>query len=173
MDAVAVHGLQADGLTYPEVGRTAGALPVGYRHTIERRDLVASADAFDLIATRLLTWQMHDVAGFDVRTSHSEAVPGAVVTLRRRFGPIMVTASCRVVYVVDEPTRRGFAYGTLPGHPECGEEAFVIERHADDRLSASVVAFSRPSSFLARAAGPIGRRAQERATARYLFALEA
>ena len=36
------------------------------------------------------------------------------------LGP--VRAPCRVVYVVDEPDRRGFAYGTLPGHPEIDGE---------------------------------------------------
>jgi uncharacterized protein (UPF0548 family) len=33
---------------------------------------------------------------------------------------------------VDEPGRRGFAYGTLPGRPETGEEAFVVEKTNDD-----------------------------------------
>ena len=30
----------------------------------------------------------------------------------------LLRAPCRVVYVIDEPDVRGFAYGTLPGHPE-------------------------------------------------------
>jgi uncharacterized protein (UPF0548 family) len=34
----------------------------------------------------------------------------------------------RVVAVADEPDRCGFAYGTLPGHAVCGEEAFVVAR---------------------------------------------
>ena len=38
---------------------------------------------------------------------------------------------CRVVYVVDEPDRRGFAYGTLPGHPESGEELFLVRYDPD------------------------------------------
>jgi uncharacterized protein (UPF0548 family) len=45
-------------------------------------------------------------------------VPGTDVLAH--LGPIRVP--CRVVYVLDEPERRGFAYGTLPGHPESGEE---------------------------------------------------
>jgi uncharacterized protein (UPF0548 family) len=31
-----------------------------------------------------------------------------------------------VVYVVDEHDRRGFAYGTLRGRPESGEELFAV-----------------------------------------------
>ena len=74
----------------------------------------------------------------------------------------------RVVYVVDEPRRRGFAYGTLPGHPETGEEAFVVELQEGDEVTFTITAFSRPASRLARAAGPVGRRIQGWATNRYL-----
>ena len=46
-----------------------------------------------------------------------------MVVLVRMMG--FLQAPCRVVYVIDEPDIRGFAYGTLPGHPESGEERFV------------------------------------------------
>lgn len=77
----------------------------------------------------------------------------------------------RVVYVVDEPARRGFAYGTLPGHPESGEEAFVVERRPDDSVWLTVRAFSRPATAWLRLAAPALRLAQELYTARYLGAL--
>jgi uncharacterized protein (UPF0548 family) len=73
--------------------------------------------------------------------------------------------------VVDEPNRQGFAHGTLPGHPESGEEAFVVERADDDTVSLSVIAFSTPASDLAKLAGPLGRLAQRRMTVRYLRSL--
>ena len=58
------------------------------------------------------------------------------------LGP--VRAPCRVVYVVDEPDRRGFAYGTLPGHAESGEELFLVRYDpATDEVYAEVTAFSR------------------------------
>jgi uncharacterized protein (UPF0548 family) len=38
---------------------------------------------------------------------------------------------CRVVYVVDEPRRAGFAYGTLPGHPEIGGERVGVFNHVE------------------------------------------
>ena len=52
------------------------------------------------------------------------------------------------MYVIDEPDRRGFAYGTLRGHPESGEVLFTVR------------AFTRPGALLARATGPAGRVAQ-------------
>ncbi len=79
---------------------------------------------------------------------------------------------CRVVAVIDEPDRQGFSYGTLPGHPECGEELFVVERQPDGTLEFVVTAFSRPASLLARAGGPATRWAQRAMTDRYLRALD-
>jgi uncharacterized protein (UPF0548 family) len=75
------------------------------------------------------------------------------------------------VYVIDEPNRKGFAYGTLPGHPESGEEAFVVERGDDGTVGLDVRAFSRPCSNLAKLAGPLGQLAQRRMTDRYVRSL--
>lgn len=47
--------------------------------------------------------------------------------------------------------RFGFAYGTLPGHVESGEERFQIEWHrSDDSVWYDILAFSRPNHPLAR-----------------------
>lgn len=95
--------------------------------------------------------------------------PGDVARLRMRFWPRRIPA--RVVYVVDEPRRRGFAYGTLPGHPERGEEAFVVERLADDSVWLVIRAFSRPAGPLVRIGSPLARLLQATFTARYERAL--
>ena len=65
----------------------------------------------------------------------------------------------RIVYVTDEPHRFGFAYGTLPAHPEQGEEAFHIETDSHGMVRFVVTAFSRPRHSLARIGSPVARRA--------------
>ncbi len=75
------------------------------------------------------------------------------------------------MYTVTEARRRGFAYGTLPGHPESGEEAFVVEQHDDGSVVFAITAFSRPATASARAAGPLGLLIQRYVTRRYLDAL--
>ena len=95
--------------------------------------------------------------------------PGDTVLLKWVLWPAKIPA--RVVYVIDEPDRKGFAYGTLPGHPERGEEAFVVERRADDSVWLIIRAFSRPSSALFWAAYPALRMMQAIFTARYERAL--
>ncbi|MDX6395811.1 MAG: hypothetical protein QOJ73_6874 [Streptosporangiaceae bacterium] len=169
-DAAAAR-LSAVGLTYSEVGLTAGVLPPGYHHQRRTAAIGSGPDAFAGAASALLSWQVHLRAGLRVCPSSARAEPGAVLILGLGAGPLRVTAPCRVVYAVDEPGRRGFGYGTLPGHPECGEEAFIIERHADDTVSFTITAFSRPARRLAKAAGPVGRAVQRRTTTRYLRAL--
>jgi uncharacterized protein (UPF0548 family) len=74
--------------------------------------------------------------------------------------------ACRVVYAVVETgpvSRFGFAYGTLPGHVESGEERFLIEwDRGDDGVWYDILAFSRPNHLLTRLGYPLVRRAQKR-----------
>jgi uncharacterized protein (UPF0548 family) len=70
--------------------------------------------------------------------------------------------SARIVYVIDEPRRFGFAYGTLPGHAERGEECFSVEHLDDDTVWYDVRAFSQPRYWGARVAYPVTRMLQRR-----------
>jgi uncharacterized protein (UPF0548 family) len=159
--------LRAAELTYSEVGMTQGAvLPVGYR-TFHRSAELPPHVAFESARRDLLTWMVQRRAGIRV-SSASDVTPEAVVDLRLGVGPLSVTAPCRVVYVLDEVDRCGFAYGTLPGHPESGEESFVLRRKPNNAVRFSVIAFSRPATLLSRLAGPVGHRLQDFMTARYL-----
>jgi len=84
----------------------------------------------------------------------------------------LLRAPCRVVYVIDEPDIRGFAYGTLPGHPESGEERFAVRY--DPKTSAvfaEVMAFSRPGVWWSKAGGPFVVMAQRAIAKRYLRAV--
>jgi uncharacterized protein (UPF0548 family) len=124
--------------------------------------LGTGAAMFDRAAVALAGWHMHEAAGLTVVEAHRDDV-----VLRWRI----LTIPCRVVYRIDEPNRRGFAYGTLPGHPERGEEAFVVTVTEAGEVRFRVRAFSRPASLLARAGGPVGRRVQRYMTDRYVDAL--
>jgi uncharacterized protein (UPF0548 family) len=163
-----VRRLRDAEFTYAEVGATAGALPAGYHHL---RRVVRVAAGFEEAAEALLRWQVHLRAGLTVAASAARTEPGTLVELGFGAGPVRVHAPCRVIYVVDEPHRRGFAYGTLPGHPERGEESFLVERQEDGTARFRITAFSRPARLSVKAAGPVARLVQRRITARYLAAL--
>jgi uncharacterized protein (UPF0548 family) len=158
-------------LSYGEAGQTRGVLPAGYRHLCRRAVIGSGAQVFAAAARELLGWQVHLRAGLRVSPSSATAGLGAVVVLGLGAGPFRMSAPCRVVYIVNEPDRRGFAYGTLPGHPECGEEAFLVERHDDGAVTFTITAFSRPATLRAKVAGPAGRAIQRHIATRYLRAL--
>ncbi|MFJ3380463.1 DUF1990 family protein [Curtobacterium sp. NPDC090217] len=93
----------------------------------------------------------------------------AVLTMHA-FGRT-VQAPVRVVSVIDEPDRKGFAYGTLEGHPLSGEESFVVERTADGSVWLQVRQFSQPASRKWQFVAPLLRRQQRVMAEKYLEAL--
>ncbi len=162
--------LRSAPLTYPEIGLTRANMPSGYHHVGRTVSVGNGLDRFNEVAETLLGWRMHRGAGVLVRASAEPLVEGTVAVLRLGWGPVGVNAPVRVVYVVDEGDRKGFAYGTLPGDPESGEEAFMVDLRDDGRVTFTISAFSRPASMLARLGGPLSRGVQRWMTDRYLRA---
>ena len=101
----------------------------------------------------------------------SSVAPGETVILTLPIGPFRVHAPCRVIWIVDSESQKGFAYGTLSGHPECGEESFVVERTPDDSVWLTVREFSRPGTWWAWAGYPITRLMQSNINNRYFRSL--
>jgi len=156
-------------LSYPEVGATlADERPAGYHHLAVERHL-GGPEQYDAAASFVLEWGLQRGAGLRVPDGLRPASPGDRVTLRLGLGRAALPIPVEVVGVLDEPDRSGFAYGTLPGHPECGEELFAVERRADGTWLV-IRAFSRPGRWFTRVAGPVGRLAQRVMTRRYLDA---
>jgi uncharacterized protein (UPF0548 family) len=145
-------------LTYPQVGLTrTGSLPDGYRHLRYRTRLGSGAAVFAAAGEAVVTFRMHHATGAKVRTGAERAAPGVRVTIG--LGP--VSAPCEVVWVAQEENKIGFGYGSLPGHPASGEEAFVVERDERGDVWFAVTAFSRPAGALMRLAGPFAVLAQQ------------
>jgi uncharacterized protein (UPF0548 family) len=159
-------------LTYDEVGGTRRRpLPDGYRHlrhhTFVGRGPRAMRDAADAV---LEFWVLR-AAGIRVTASASRAATDVQVVSHVGIGPLRLIAPCRVVWVEDEERRAGFGYGTLPGHPAIGEEAFVVELDDLNDVWLTITSFSRPSNRLTRVAGPLMPVAQRLYARRYGAAL--
>lgn len=157
------------GLTYPEVGATGGGLPPGYHHVQESQQIGLGRAAFESASVALMSWQMHERAGVRKVAGPVTAMEGRDVAFRW----IVMRFECRVISVTHEENRRGFSYGTLARHPECGEERFIVEFDtASESVTATITAFSKPSNALIRVAGPLPRFVQGRMTQRYLKSLQ-
>ena len=156
-------------VTYPEVGLTrSSTLPAGYHH--DRVGLRIGQGELDWERAKgaIRLWKAHAHAGIAITPADAPIQEGTTVVASRTFGPVTILAPCRIVYVTDEATRFGFGYGTLPGHPERGEEAFHVILGDDGTVRAEIVAFSRPDDLPTKLAGPLARKIQKAATRRYL-----
>jgi uncharacterized protein (UPF0548 family) len=158
--------------TYSEVGATRDAeLPAGYDH-VERDHVVgAGRGDFDRAAAAVFRWTAQRGAGLRIRASGPASSTGTVVLMTAGLRRLGLDIPCRVVWVVDEPHRRGFGYGTLPGHPESGEESFVVSLRPDGRVVYELRAVSRLAIRLSRLGAPVSRRVQRLALDRYVAAI--
>ena len=167
-----LHRVESLPLTYAPVGMSLGLVepPAGYRELIRTRTLGSGQRTFEVVGTALLRMDLHRRSRFRVHLPTPSVVEGRGVAVALPWGPVAITGACRIVAIVAEPRRSGFAYGTLPRHPERGEESFIVEWTADGTVVMTVHAWSRPAVWFARLAGPYGRGIQRRVAARLLRA---
>ena len=165
-------GGPAGDLTYAPVGATRGELPEGFDHLRRSRHVGEGRAQFEAAAEAVLRWQAQHLIGVRVEPAEQPAREGAEVRVRFGVGPAALSAPARVVYIVDEPRSRGFAYGSLPGHPLSGEEAFVVHLESDGSVVFTVTAYSRADSLLTRLAGPVLPIFQRAMVCRYLRAID-
>jgi uncharacterized protein (UPF0548 family) len=154
------------GLTYPAVGATASVPPAGYDVDRTRIKLGDGAGAFAAAKAALGRWEHFRLGWVEAWPPEAPVQAGQVVAVIARLLGLWWLNACRIVYAVDEqgPVQRfGFAYGTLPGHAESGEERFTVEWHeADGAVWYDILAFSRPRQLPARLGYPFARRLQKR-----------
>jgi len=156
-------------LTYAPVGAsTFGLVGPGFHSVTSSTRVGTGRERFDQAAARLLSWQMHRAAGISVRASSPVVADGVGAVLGFGVGRLRISAPVRVVAVIEEPARQGFAYGTLPGHPVSGEEQFLLTHEPDGSVVLEISAVSRAGTPLARLGGPVTRAVQGRITDRYL-----
>ena len=159
-------------LTYPGVGSArSGTAPAGFR-AVRRSAVVGSGrDAFERAAAAVLDWRAQRGAGLRVRASGPAGTPGTVVVLTAGLPRLGYDIPCRVVWAQTDGDERGFAYGTLPGHPESGEECFLVRLTPDGDVVYEIRVFFRLASRAARLAGPVSLLLQRAATELYMAAI--
>jgi uncharacterized protein (UPF0548 family) len=166
--------LAAGELNYPDIGSTEnGEPPEGYRSSVSQAYLGDGREVYQRVAQGILTWELQGRSGLRVRTDSDVVVPGARVVNGFGVGPFRINAPCEVVWVHGTapgggPQTAGFAYGTLPGHPVRGEEAFEVSLDPRGRVFLRITAFSRPSNWLYAAGGVLAAAVQRHTTSRYV-----
>jgi uncharacterized protein (UPF0548 family) len=175
-------GLPQRTLNYDAVGATSVAAsatsrPTGYRLYERTVRIGAGSTRWEFASTAVLHWGVKTRSGFTVLAENRAIGEPLAVQVDQRywliahFGPFRIREPIEVVAVIDEPNRAGFAYGTLAGHPVSGEEAFIVDRHADGSVSFTLRSVSRRSTGIWRSAYPVVALAQRCYRRRYLRAL--
>ena len=149
--------------TYLEVGATNTTPPsTGYTVDHNRVQLGHGEGTYKRAVEALKNWGQFELGWVTIVPRGVKIEVGATVAVKARaFGTWSLSAA-RVVYVIDEARRFGFAYGTLPDHVECGEERFLIEWLPDDSVWYDILAFSKPRHPLVRLSSPMARMLQKR-----------
>jgi len=152
--------------TYAAVGATAETPPAGYVVDHTRIKLGEGEPVFRSAIAALRGWEQFNLGWVEAWPSDTPIQSGEVVAVMGRAVGIWWLNACRVVYTVDETgplSKFGFAYGTLPGHVESGEERFLVEwDKSDNSVWYDILAFSHPNQFSARLGYPVVRRLQKR-----------
>lgn len=152
-------------LSYPEVGHSRDRSPAGYAIDHNRVELGRGEADFAAACQALREWKMFPGPWTRIVPDTTPLEKGQVVAMIAHVYGLWWLNACRIVYTLDEtaPVRWfGFAYGTLPGHVESGEERFSVELHPDGRVWYDLRAFSRPRYWPVRLAKPLVRSLQRR-----------
>lgn len=155
-----------DEKTTNPVGLLHRSTPPGFEAKSWRRQ-IPNGDVNRAIEA-IQQWRGHAAAGIIRSSSQPPIRVGETLALAIPVGPISISATCRIVEVVDEPDRYGFTYATLPHHPEDGEESFIVTGHDDGTADVSVTAVWRPATLANHLCPPLTRLLQNRAINRYL-----
>ena len=164
---------QTKSFSYAAVGGTQREAPAGYTVDHNRILIGHGLDQFETAKAAIDDWKMFDlnwIELFPTRPSVHVGTAVAVVVSHLGFWSLNIS---RLIYVIDETSRYGFAYGTLPCHSEAGEERFLIEHDPNsDEVWYCLYAFSRPKHPLARIGYPISRYLQKRFARESLVAMK-
>jgi uncharacterized protein (UPF0548 family) len=152
---------------YAEVGRSLGPTPPGYASNQGRIRLGRGVATFNKAVEALRCWKMFDLGWVSLCWPDAEIEVGTTVAVLARHFGFWSLHPARIVFLVDGDDARmrriGFAYGTLQGHGERGEETFIIEwLHADDSVWYDLRSFSRPGQQLTALGYPVTRMLQKR-----------
>ncbi|WP_193095891.1 DUF1990 family protein [Brevibacterium sp. FME17] len=174
--------------------------PAGYRDFEAAFFIGHGRATFDRCAEELLHWQVKIRSGFDIDVESPKSGPqtqgdgrdngwdnggdasrtgsgrprvevGQEPTIFVRLGPFRLPEPARVIEVFESEARRGFTYGTKPGHPITGEESFILIHTPDDRVFLVLRSLSRAGLGIWRLGEPLVRLAQNVYRRRYARAL--
>lgn len=143
--------------SYPEVNASKKTRVVGYDNDHNYVFLGKGEAVWNNARKALQKWQQFPSTWTKVEPEETPLEVGRTVAVNFRLFGLWWLNAARIVYVLDETNRFGFAYGTLPGHVEQGEECFWIEKETNGEIYYHIRAFSKPRFWVTRLGYPLAR----------------
>lgn len=153
---LAWSALRGAGLELTDVRPAAGPMYSGVSFDAEGNPLVPS---------RMEADQRFDADG----TPYVAA--GTTIRVHGRVKAMRADAELRVIYVIEEPRRVGFALCTVSDSVVSGEESFLVDWRDNDEVWFTVRAFDRPVAPLYRLLPPLTKRRRRELFQGYLRAI--
>jgi len=147
--------------SYREIGRSLDSPPSTYTVDTNRIVIGTGSSDFEKSKEAVRNWKMFDFPWIELcwpdKPIENEQTVAILVS---HLGFYSLNAA-RIVYVIEEPNRFGFAYGTLADHGESGEERFTVEIDDAGDVWYDLLAFSKPNHMLAKIGFPVARGLQK------------
>jgi uncharacterized protein (UPF0548 family) len=130
--------------SYQQVGATRERAPQGFNVDRSQIQLGSGEVALERAKAAIRDWKMFAMPWIQLCWPAAPIEMGSTVGVLVSHIGFWSLNAARIVYIIDEKQRYGFAYGTLPGHAEIGEERFSVELRQDETVWYEIYAFSRP-----------------------------
>jgi len=170
-----IQGLLRKYTDYPlnyleEAASKMDEAPPGYNLDHHRIPLGKGEVQFEKAKKALRDWRMVELGWLVMHRPDEPLQEGQVVASLTRYAFVWFLNPCRIVFVTEEElegqeniVRFAFAYGTLKGHVEQGEERFYVDwNKITNEVHYGVLAFSKPAHILTKLFYPLTRKLQKR-----------
>ena len=157
-----LEGRKNQVLSYREVGDSVKEQVPNYDNDHYSILLGKGEPVWEAAKAALHRWAQFPEGWTSIYPAKAPLRQGQTVAVIFRVMGIWWINSARIIYTLDEPNRFGFAYGTVKGHVEKGEECFWIERNSEGEISYHIRAFSRPNYWWLWLVYPLARSFQRR-----------
>jgi len=171
---VLVESLNTLNFSYDSVGATReDPMPSGYRHDFYEIDLGKGSKIFENAKSGLKNYQAQIGAGLVVVANDKHLKENTSLFIGINLLFLSVVARTRIAYVNESENAFSYAYGTLDGHPEEGEEAFILTIDENENVVLEIICFSKMKCIGTKIGKPVARYLQRRVTNNYLKAMAA
>ncbi len=165
-------GLPDQKFSYPEVAATAdlgSPLPrsLAATYNVDRHEFCLGTGRvlFERARAALEAWSHFEIPWLEFHGATTPVRSDQVVATLISVAGLWFLNPCRVVYaeLSADSNLAAFAYGTLCGHVESGEERFTVSFNpVTQEVVYEIAAFSRPAIILTKLGYPLTRRLQRR-----------